>query len=286
MADVGEEADRLVAGLRRAQARQSLKGTIDMGIPKTPAYARTWKARRQTRLKPSGMTALLEKWDKVWKGYDPQTFIREVMGTGENGLRDIQRNIDGFKKAEDEISNLAKAHDRDYNKSEKDVLKDLLADVAEELAFWQAKKKVYQAQEGGAKVAEDKMMKVSLALAAAMDKLDARAKQLDDLHGRLSAADKHEDRRAPPVALEALRKGAEAFETMLGEADALDVRLEQFDAQLRKSYAKDDDLMEAVGHVEKSRESHHKRLKTLRGERVVWYQWAKTQLAASPASPP
>ena len=114
-----------------------------MGIPKTPTYAKTWKTKRQTRIKPTGMTKLLEKYDMLWKGYDPQTFIRDVMGKGDNGLRDIQRNIDGLKKAHDEISGLEKENTRHYDKDEKAVIKTVLGDIDEELAFWKEKKKKF-----------------------------------------------------------------------------------------------------------------------------------------------
>lgn len=254
-----------------------------MSLSKPPALAKTWKTKRQTRVKPSGMTKLLEKWDMLWKTYDPQKFIKEVMGTGDDGLRDIQRNIDGFAKASDEISALAKTNDNIYDKGEKAVIKELLGDIDEEIAFWKEKKKRYVLEEGGAKVATDKLVRVAEALDAAMDRTEARAKQLGALHGKLSAADNLADHRPPPAVLQAFRKGVEEFGQMLKEASALDVKLQQSAAKVGNAYPKDTELLAKVTRMESARDVHSKRLKPLWGAQAVWRLWADRQVAAATA---
>jgi len=253
-----------------------------MGVPRTPTYGKTWKTKRQTRIKPSGMTKLLEKYDTLWKNYDPQVFIRDVMGTGDNGLRDIQRSIDGFKKAESEISELEKANAGIYNKAEKEVLKKVLADIGEEITFWKDKKKAFALEEGGAEVAEARLKKIAGAIDAAMVAAETRAGQLSSLHAKLSAADKYDDRRHPPAAIETFRKSADGLETMLREIEDAERKFDAAADKVRKAYPKDAGLITAIGKLEAACLAHHKRVKDLRRDRDAWLLWAGKELAASP----
>jgi hypothetical protein len=252
-----------------------------MGVPNSPTYAKLWKTKRQNRIKPTGMTKLLEKCDTLWKGYDPDAFIRAVMGKGDNGLRDIERNIKGFGDASNEISDLEKTNAKVYDKDEKAVIKKILGDLDEEIVFWKAKKKTFVLEEGGAKMAEDKVMKTSVALNAAMDKAEARAKQLEALYTKLSAADRLQDHRPPLNVYQTFQKSGDDFEKMLDEADVIDRKLESAIDKVKKAYANDDDLVKAMGMVDKAREVDHKRLKALWGDRTVWRMWVEKQLTSA-----
>jgi hypothetical protein len=254
-----------------------------MGVPKIPTYSKTWKTKRQTRIKPSGMTRVLEKYDTLWKNYDPQAFLRDVMGTGSDGLRDIQRNIDGFQKADAEISDLAKTHAGIYDKDEKAVIKKVLDDIAEEITFWKDKKKVFVLEEGGADLAEGKLKKIAAALDTAMDTAEARGKQLAALHGKLSQADKYADHRHPPAVLETFRKGADDFEKMLREIDEVGRKFDAAADKVGKAYASNAGLATEIAKMQAVRVRYYKRLKELWGDRAVWTMWVAKELAASPA---
>jgi len=249
-----------------------------MSIPKSPSYAAKWKTKRQTRVKPSGMTKLLEKWDTKWKNYDRKRF-ENLIGTGGMGLVDMQGELDGMKKAETEIAELEKANARSYDKDEKAVVKQVLDDIGEEIAYWKERKKSYVLEAANSKVAEGKLEQVADKVNEAVDKAEARAKQLATLHDALSAADKYKDRRPSPGLIEKFRAGVNDFQAMLREIEGREMKLGTAMNSIGDAHENDAGVAAAIKTLWTRRTANQKRLRELWGDHAVWKLWADKQLA-------
>jgi DNA repair exonuclease SbcCD ATPase subunit len=254
-----------------------------MSIPKSPSYAAKWKAKRQNRVKPTGMTKLLEKWDAKWKNYDRKRF-ESALGVGGIGLADMQMELETLRKAEAEISDLEKANTRAYDKDEKAVVKQILDDVADEMAYWKERKKSYVLEAANAKVAEGKLQEVAAKLDDAAGKAAERGKQLAKLHGALSAAENHRDadRRQPPALIEKFRASVDDFESMLREIEARDAKLAKAVDAIGKAHKDNDDMAALVKKLDSGRTATGKQLHDLWNDHATWKRWADEQLAASP----
>jgi hypothetical protein len=251
-----------------------------MGISSNPTYAKTWKTKRQSRLKPTGMTKLLEKWDAKWKGYDRKRFVGT--STGGMGLSDMQDTFEEFKKARTEISALEGANAKVYDRNEKDVLKDVLGDIDEEVAFWKGKMKFYEAQEGGANVVLGSLSKTAAGLDAAMADAEKRATQLEGIHAKLDKADHLKDHRESNHVVEVFGKGVDDFEAMLRVIQAKSLKLSSACQEAGKAFPGVREMGPALQKLEVARTTHDKRCKSLLGEAAAWRTWAKKQIASSP----
>jgi hypothetical protein len=249
-----------------------------MTVSSSPRYAETWKAKRQTRLKPSGMTDLLAKYDKVWKGYDRDTFIQTVMGTGANGLRDIQRNIDGFTKATDEVESLQAKFKKDYNKAEIGLIDAFLKDVGEELTFWKAKKKDYVLTQAGTKEALEKLGRMREKFDALVADVVGDQTKLAKAHKLLTAADQFKDHSQPKGALLAFKKLVDAFDGVLQVPEKYDASLTVAAMKVADSYKSDKELATAVSKMQSAHTAKVKELKAARADRAVWAMWVEAQL--------
>ncbi len=105
-------------------------------IQKDANYTRQWLAVRKTRLKKTGMTAFFEMFDKLYREYDAEKFIRDVSG-GSNWRNDEARMRDGFVDNNNRFLTLFRAHERDWSADEARVLKEFGRALKAEIEFWE-----------------------------------------------------------------------------------------------------------------------------------------------------
>lgn len=99
-----------------------------MSLEPRPRYAQAWQAARQTRVKASGMTTLLQKVDAQWRGRDQLA----------PSAAEAARRVRELRSALARVQRLAARHDRAYDAAEKAVLARFFDDMQQELAWWQA----------------------------------------------------------------------------------------------------------------------------------------------------
>lgn len=109
-----------------------------MPLSRQPRYAAEWQARRQTRVKASGMTAVLQKFDAQWRGYDRAALLQEDAGRGARAT--ARRHEKALRAALAEVQRLARKREPFYDATEKAVLQHFFDDVNDELAFWAAQR--------------------------------------------------------------------------------------------------------------------------------------------------
>lgn len=250
------------------------------GISKPSKYAAEWKKVRQTRVKASGMTALLEGLDRQWREYDGPYFVKNVMGN--NALSDIKRNVDMITKAKDDVSALGTKFSKDYNTKEKDFIKDFVADMDFELNFWKETKRNHVLAGAGAKDAQDKLVKTDDHYQTSFTQLKAQAQKLEKIYERLVAADKLKDHSASPGFLEQFRKGVEEFNTAWKDTDARNEKRLKFALTAKEAHdkhAEAKDLLSLIATISKGYSEDRRALNVLQTDAKIWMNWVAKQLA-------
>jgi hypothetical protein len=249
------------------------------GISKPSKYAVEWKKVRQTRLKASGMTALLEGLDRQWREYDGPYFVKNVMGN--NALNDIKRNVDTIEQAKVDVSGLGSKFTKDYDKKEKQFIKDFVADMDHELNFWKETKRTYLLAGASADTANEKLKKSNTAYQKAFDTLKEQAEKLDLIYKRLHAADKLGDHNAPPAVLTQLCKGVEEFQSAWTDVDARNTKRNNYAREAEAAHnGKGDapELHQLIRKIYKDYPEDRKTLNVMSTDAKIWLIWVKKQL--------
>lgn len=250
------------------------------GISKPSKYAAEWKKVRQTRTKPSGMTALLEGLDRQWREYDGPYFVKNVMGN--NALNDIKRNVDMITKARKEVTDLGDQHSKVYNAKEKAFIKDFAADMDHELNFWKETKRNYVLAGASADLAREKLVKTDDHYQTAFKQLKDQAKTLEQIYTRLVAADKMKDHSASPLVIEQFRKGVEAFNTAWTDTDGRNEKRIKFSLTARDAHEKHTEAKELhalIATIGKGYSEDRKVLNVMKTDAKIWANWAEKQRA-------
>lgn len=249
-----------------------------MPIKKGPSYARDWKAKRQTRVKASGMTEKLQKYDTLWREYDRDYFIANV--TGNNPVNDADRYVKGMQAALADVEQLARTHDKAYNAAEKAVLKKFYDDVNDEVAFWKEYKRKVILTLAGAKEARVKLLSMMGKLFEAMKDLEIGAKKVQTQVDTLQRAAALRDHDAAPGAYKGVAIGVQAMMAQWKQANERHDKVNDALVQASTAHGKDPVMAGFISDQHRDCSAARRRLAELSTDAKGWLTFAQQGMTA------